>query len=164
MAPFMMFDRAPWYKDPAWLAPSFYAALGLLFLAAISWPVGAVTRRRFKVARAYEGRRLRMQRIWHGSQWLSVAAIAGWLTFVGVGFSQLELLGGPLDPLLITVQLLTPIALLAYLVLSGWNLRQAWLEKRGWFSKLSAVALLLSAVILMWVAVAFRLISFGTNY
>jgi len=164
VSPFMMFDRAPWYKDPAWLSPAFYAALSLLFLAALSWPVGAVTRKRFKVAAAYEGQRLRMQRYWHGSQWLSVAAIAGWLTFVGVGFSSLELLGGPLDPLLITVQILTPIALLAYLVLSGWNLRQAWREKRGWFSRLWAIALLFSAVILMWVAVAFRLISFGTNY
>jgi hypothetical protein len=60
----------PWYKDPAWLAPSLYASLGLLFLAALSWPVGAIARRRYKAANTHEGKRLRMQRIWHGWQWL----------------------------------------------------------------------------------------------
>ena len=164
VSPFMMMDRAPWYKDPAWLAPAFFTALGLLVLAALSWPAGAITRRRFKVAKAHEGRRLQLQRAWHGSQWLAVAAIAGWLTFVGVGFSSLSMLGGPLDPLLITVQVLTPIAFIAFLLLAGWNLRQAWLEKRGWFSRLWAIALLLSAAILLYVAFAFQLIGIGTTY
>ena len=164
VSPFMVFDRAPWYKDPAWLAPALYAALGLLLLAALSWPVGAITRRQFKVAGVYEGRRLRMQRIWHGSQWLALATVAGWAVFIMVGFSSLSLLGGPLDPLLIAIQVLTPIAFLGLLVLAGWNLRQAFLEKRRWFHKLWAIALLLSAAVLVWVAFVFHLIGFGTNY
>ena len=44
------------------------------------------------------------------------------------------------------------------------NLRQALVEKRGWFSKIWAVLLLVSAAILLWVAFAFNLIGFGTNY
>ena len=36
--------------------------------------------------------------------------------------------------------------------------------KRGWFSKLWAAAMLLSAVIILWVALGFHLIGFGTNY
>lgn len=164
VSPFMMFDRAPWYKDPAWLAPALYSALGLLLLGALSWPAGAISRRRNKAANVYEGRRLRLQRIWLGWQWLSLATVAGWVTFILVGFSTLSLLGGPLDPLLITIQVLTPIAFVGLLVLAGWNLRQALLEKRGWFSKLWAVALLASAAVILWVAAAFHLIGFGTNY
>lgn len=164
VSPFMVFDRAPWYKNPAWLAPALYVSLGLLFLAALSWPFGAIARRRFKIVKAHEGRRLHLQRAWHGSQWLALAAIGGWLTFIGVGFSSLSMLGGPLDPLLITVQLLTPIAFIGFLLLAGWNLRQAWLEKRGWFSRLWAVALLLSAAVLLYVAFAFKLIGIGTTY
>ena len=164
VSPFMVFDRAPWYKNPAWLAPALYASLGLLVLAALSWPIGAIARRRYKVAAPYEGRRLRNQRLWHGSQWLALATIAGWATFILVGFSTLSMLGGPLDPLLVSVQILTPIAFIALLVLAGWNLRQAFLEKRGWFSKLWAVALLLAAAIILWVALAFRLFGFGTSY
>lgn len=164
VSPFMVFDRAPWYKDPSWLAPSIYVSLGLLLLAALSWPVGAIARRRYKVANAYEGKRLRMQRIWHGWQWLALATVAGWATFIGVGLSTLSLLGGPLDPLLWTVQLLTPIAFIGLLALAGWNVRQAFLEKRRWFVKAWAIALLLSAAVLLWVAAAFHLIGFGTNF
>ena len=164
VSPFMMFDRAPWYKDPAWLAPTFFTAIGLLLLAALAWPAGAIARRRYKVANAYDGRRLKLQRIWHGWQWLSLATLAGWATFIGVGFSSLSLLGGPLDPLLITIQVLTPIAFLGLLLLAGWNLRQVFLEKRRWFVKLWAVTLLLSAAVIAWVAFAFHLVGFGTNY
>jgi CubicO group peptidase (beta-lactamase class C family) len=164
VSPFMVFDRAPWYKDPAWLAPSLYVSLGLFFLAALSWPVGAIARRRYKAANVHEGNRLRMQRIWHGWQWLSLATVVGWATFIGVGFSTLSLLGGPLDPLLYTVQVLTPIAFIGLLALAGWNLRQAFLEKRRWFVKLWAAALLLSAAVLLWVAATFHLIGFGTNF
>jgi CubicO group peptidase (beta-lactamase class C family) len=164
VSPFMMFDRVPWYKDPAWLAPATFAALGLLFLAAISWPAGAIARRRFKVANVHEGKRLRNQRIFHGWQWLTLATIAGWATFIGVGFSSLSMLGGPLDPLLLTIQVLTPIAFVGLLLLAGWNLRQAFLEKRRWWVKVWAVALLLSAAILAYVAFAFHLVGFGTNY
>ena len=164
VSPFMVFDRAPWHKDPAWLAPAWYVSLGLLFLAALAWPAGWIVRKRYKLAKIHEGTRLRNQRIFHGSQWLAVATIAGWLTFVSVGFSSLELLGGPLDALLLTVQVLTPIAFIGLLVMAGWNLRQALVEKRGWFSKIWAVLLLVSAAILLWVAFAFNLIGFGTNY
>ena len=164
VSPFMVFDRAPWYKDPAWLSPALCVSLVLLLLAALSWPIGAISRRRYKAANVYEGKRLRMQRIWHGWQWLALATLTGWVTFVSVGFSSLSMLGGPLDPLLITVQVLTPIAFIGLLLLAGWNLRQAFAEKRRWYVKAWAVALLLSAAILLYVAVAFRLIGFGTNY
>ena len=75
-----------------------------------------------------------------------------------------SLLGGPLDPLLITLQVLTPIAFIGLMVLAGWNLRQAFVEKRGWFSKLGRSRCCLSAAILLWVVAAFHLIGFGTNY
>ena len=164
VSPFMMFDRVPWYKDPAWLLPSFFAALGLLFLGALSWPAGAIARKKFKAAQPLEGKKLRNQRIWLGSQWLAVATLAGWVGFVSIGFSSLELLGGPLDPLLITLQVLTPIALVGLVLLAGWNLLGSFKEKRGWFSKVWAVAMLFSGVILLWVALGYHLIGFGTNY
>ena len=164
VSPFMVFDRVRWYENPAWLTPALMFALGVIFLSALAWPAGAIARRRFKVAGALEGRRLRNQRIFHGWQWLTIATIVGWVTFVMAGFSSLWLLGGPLDPLLLAVQLLTPIAFFGLLVLAGWNIREAFREKRGWFSKLWAVALVVSAVVLVWVGFAFHLFGIGTNY
>jgi hypothetical protein len=59
---------------------------------------------------------------------------------------------------------LTPIAFIGLLLLAGWNLRQSWVEKRGWFSKTWAAVMLLASAILLWVVLAFHVISFGTNY
>ena len=99
---------------------------------------------------------------------LVLAPVAGqlqrhlpWFT---VGLGNLSMLSGPLDPLLYALQILTPIALFGLLVLAGWNLMTARQEKRGWFALLWAVLLVFSAVILLWVAFAFHMFGFGTNY
>jgi len=164
VSPFMMFDRVPWYKDPAWLTPAGLFALCVLLLSALAWPAGAIARRRFKAAGRYEGKRLRNQRILHGFQWLSLLMVVGWFSWITLAFSNLSLLAGPLDPLLIAVQVLTPIASIGLVVLGGWNLWAAFKEKRGWFSKLWAVLLLVAAVLILWIVFAFHLIGFGTTY
>src|SRR6202789_1611532 len=45
LSPFMVFERAPWYQDGAWLLPLLYASLGALALTALLWPVRALVRR-----------------------------------------------------------------------------------------------------------------------
>ena len=160
----MTFHRVPWYRDSAWLLPAVLAALGIVLLSAVAWPAGAIARRRFKTAGRHEGRRLRMQRVLHGWQWLVVALVAGWITWFYVGMSNLSMLSGPLDPLLYALQILSPILLFGLLLLTGWNLMTARKEKRGWFALLWAVLLLLAAVVLLWMAFAFHMFGFGTNY
>jgi hypothetical protein len=164
VAAIMTFHRVPWYKDTAWFLPVLLAAIGVVLLTALAWPVGAIARRRYKAAGRYEGRRLRDQRIFHGWQWLVLAVLGGWVTWVSVGMSSLSMLSGPLDPLLYALQILSPIALFGLLVLAGWNLWTARKEKRGWFALLWAVLLVLAAVILLWMAFAFHMFGFGTNY
>jgi hypothetical protein len=160
----MTFHRVPWYKDSAWLLPVFLGALGVVLLSAVAWPAGAIARRRFKAAARYEGRRLRDQRVLHAWQWLVLVLWAGWTTWFYVGLSNLSMLSGPLDPLLYALQVLSPIVLFGLLVLAGWNLWTARREKRGWFALAWAVLLVLAAAILLWVAFAFHMFSFGTNY
>lgn len=160
----MSFHRVPWYRDSAWLLPAVLAALGIVLLSAVAWPAGAIARRRWKQAGRYEGRRLRMQRVLHGWQWLVVALFGGWVTWFIVGMGNLSMLSGPLDPLLYALQILSPILLFGLLLLAGWNLWTARKEKRGWFALLWAVLLVLAAVILLWMAFAFHMFGFGTNY
>jgi hypothetical protein len=90
--------------------------------------------------------------------------LGGWAGWFTAAFSSLSLLAGPLDPLLIAVQVLSPIVLPGMLVLAGWNLWTARLEKRGWFALAWGVVLLLSAVILLWVALAFHMFGFTLSY
>jgi len=164
VSPFMMMLRVPWYRDSAWLFPALLGALGIVFLSAVAWPAGAIARRRFKAEKRYTGARLRNQRILHGWQWLTVLWVGGWATWFILAFGNLSMLSGPLDPLLLTLQVLSPFVLFGLLLLAGWNLLTAWREKRGWFAKVWSVLLVLAAVIVLWVGLAFHLIGFGTNY
>jgi CubicO group peptidase (beta-lactamase class C family) len=164
VAPIMTFIRAPWYRDSARLMPATLFALLVIALSGLAWPAGAIARRRFKAARPYEGRRLRDQRILHGWQWLVLAVIGGWLLWFTLAFGSLSLLAGPLDPLLIAVQVLSLIAIPGMVVLAGWNLLTAWKEKRGWFALLWGVLLLLSALILLWIALAFHMFGITLSY
>jgi hypothetical protein len=144
--------------------PATLFALLVIALSGLAWPAGAIARRRFKAARPYEGRRLRDQRILHGWQWLVLAVIGGWLLWFTLAFGSLSLLAGPLDPLLIAVQVLSLIAIPGMVVLAGWNLLTAWKEKRGWFALLWGVLLLLSALILLWIALAFHMFGITLSY
>ena len=38
IAPIIVWDRTPWYKDSAWLLPLIYLSMAVLFLTAIFWP------------------------------------------------------------------------------------------------------------------------------
>lgn len=164
VAPFTVFDRTPWYLNSSWLLPAAIASLIIVLLTALAWPAGAIARKRFRAPQSLEGRAVRVQRLTHGFAWAALAALGLWAAFIGVAFADLPKLGGPLDWLLWTVQILTPIALFGLLGLAAYNLWIVWRTKRGWFAKLWSILLVVSAVVLVWVAIGFKLIGFGTVY
>lgn len=164
VSPFTVFDRTPWYLDSSWLLPVAGASLFIVLLTALAWPTGAIARRRYKTAQPFEGRVLKVQRLVHGFAWAALIALGLWTAFISVAFSDLPKLGGSLDWLLWMAQILTPIALFGLLALATYNLWLVWRGKRGWFSKLWSMLLLLSALMLVWVALGFQLIGFGTVY
>lgn len=164
VAPFTVYDRTPWYLDSAWLLPVAGASLLVVLLTALAWPAGAITRRRYHKAHHLEGRALTIQRLLHGSAWAAAIALGLWAFFITTAFAELHKLSGPLDWLLITLQVLTPIALVGLAALAGWNLWIGWRDKRSGFSRLWSVLLLFAALVLLWVAIGFNLIGFGKTY
>ena len=48
--------------------------------------------------------------------------------------------------------------------LALWNLQRAWRGARGGFARLWSALVLFAALALLWVMLAFHLISFGTHY
>jgi CubicO group peptidase (beta-lactamase class C family) len=159
VSPFMVWDRAPWYRDAAWLTPALVAALVLIALTALSWPVAALSRRRFSVPMLLGGSDLKSYRWVRGFSWLVLAALSGWAWLFSSLGSDINV-DGAIWPLEI-------IGTLAFVGLCGaalWNLQRVWRGDRGWFAKLWSVLLVLGALITLWVALSFHLISFGTRY
>ncbi|SMF72103.1 serine hydrolase domain-containing protein [Allosphingosinicella indica] len=164
VSPFMMFDRVPWYTNSAWLMPAFLAALVIILLTALTWPAGWIARRRYKAALPFEGQALKAFRLTRGFAWATVLVVVGWVTFMSVAMADFTLLSGSLDWLLYILQALSPVVFFGMVGIAAWNLWLAWTGKRGWFSRTWSVLLLIGAVIVLWVALAFHLIGFGTLY
>jgi hypothetical protein len=164
LAPFMVFERAPWYKDSAWLLPLFVAALAALAITAIRWPVAALVRRHYGATLTLDGQALRAYR------WSRIAAITIlvaallWGLALGMLLSNVNRMSSRFDPLIACLQLLGAIAFLGGPPVMLWNLWAVWTGRRRWPAKVWSVALTLSAVMVLWVAIAFRLTSFGVSY
>jgi hypothetical protein len=159
VSPFMVWDRAPWYRDAAWLMPAFAASLLLVALTALSWPVGAISRRRLGVTMALRGSDLKAYRWTRGFCWLVLAALSGWAWL----FASLQS-EGSLDAAIWLLEITGTVAFVGLFGAALWNLQRLWRSDRGGFAKLWSVLLLLAAIMTLWVTLGFHLISFGARY
>ncbi len=163
-SPYIAFDRVPWYLSTAWITPAFLAGLGALLLTAIAWPAAVLIRRRYGAKTGLSPAALKSYRLTRGFAALAVAVVGGWILFVSKLVRDFSSLSGELDGTLIALQILTPVVFFGLFASAIWNIRQVWTGKRGRFAKFWSILLLLSAVILLWVAIGFHLFGFDTRF
>jgi CubicO group peptidase (beta-lactamase class C family) len=164
VSPFMVFYRAPWYKNTAWLLPALWISVAVLLLTAIFWPVGALVRRSYRAPLALEPAALRAYRFSKlGALWI-LAGLLVWLVTLSMMFKNFDNLSGKFDPTLRFAQIFGVAAFFGGLFLIAWNLRSVWAGRRRWPARVWSVLLLLSAVTILWIAFVFKLTSFGLNY
>jgi len=133
--------------------------LVLVALTALSWPVGAISRRRFGAAMVLVGADLKSYRWVRGFSWLVLAALGGWAWLLSSLGSDTNFDGA--------IWLLQIAGTVGFVGLCGaalWNLQRVWQSNRGWFAKLWSMLLVLAAFLTLWVTLSFHLISFGTRY
>jgi CubicO group peptidase (beta-lactamase class C family) len=159
VSPFMVWNRAPWYRDATWLSPLFVAALVIVALTALSWPVGAISRRRLRVAMTLRGPDLKSYRWVRGFSWLVLAAFGGW-TWLFSSLGSETSLDGAIWPL----EIAGTAGFVGLCVAALWNVQRVWQSHRGWFAKLWSLLLVLAAFSTLWVTLSFHLISFGSRY
>ena len=159
VSPFMVWDRAPWYRDAAWLMPVFVASLVLITLSALSWPIGAISRRRFGVAMALVGQDLKSYRWVRGLCWLVVAAFGGWAwLFSSLGSDT------NFDGATWLLEIAGTVGYVGLFCAALWDMQRVWRSSRGWFAKLWSPLLVLAAFFALWVTLSFHLITFGSRY
>lgn len=163
-SPFMVFEPAPAGTNAAWLVPALLLALGLVLLAAVAWPVRALVRRRFDAPFALDGRARKAWRLSRLFAWLVLLAVAGWILLIVTFMADIGALGGPLDWLIIVLRVLTPVATIGLLAASAWHLWLCFRDKRRWTMKVGAGLLVLAALVLVWVTLAFNLYGFSMVY
>ena len=164
LSPFMVFERVPWYANSAWLKPLFIASVVALLLTAVLWPVTAWIRRSYRASLSLEPTALRAYRLSKIGAILILAGLLSWTATVVLMLKNVNNLDGRLDPLLWLDQIFGTLAFIGGLTLMLWNLWTVWVGQRRWPARVWSVVLAVSAATVLWVALASRLISFGTNY
>lgn len=159
VSPFQVWDRAPWNRDTAWLMPAFIVGAGIIAITALGWPIGAIARRRYGATIALSGRDLTLHRLIHGFAWLAMATLAGWMLL----FQALEGEAN-LDGWIWLLEITSAVGFVGLAALAFWVACRSWMHRRTWFARTWAILRTLGALSILWVAVAFHLISFGTKY
>jgi CubicO group peptidase (beta-lactamase class C family) len=164
ISPFMVFDRVPWYENSAWLLPAVCVALGALLLTAVFWPITAIVRRRFGATVTLAPDDLRVYRFSKIGSILILAGLGVWAFTLCRMLNDFNNLSTKFDSTLHFTQLFGVLAFIVGSALILWNLWKVWSGTRRWPAKLWSIVLALSALVVMWVAVTFNLIGFGTNF
>jgi CubicO group peptidase (beta-lactamase class C family) len=164
LSPFMVFERVPWYANSTWLLPFFAVGVAALLLTALVWPVAALVRRHYKAPLALAPASLRAYRWSRSAAVLVLAGIALWLLIFTLILKDTNSLSARLDPLLWIAQLFGALVFWGGLAAMLWNLQAVWVGRRAWPAKVWSIVLVLSVVAVLWVALAAKLLTFGTNY
>ncbi len=164
VSPFMVFEPMPWWRSASWLYPAALIALATLLLRTVWWPISALLRRRHQTVppqKSIADRRLFLSRL---AVLAMVLVALGWMILFALGLSNAVNLEDALDPLLM---LLYASSLVAYvgggLVLS-WHALHSFKASVSPWVKGGRAIVAMSGLVLLWVAVAYRLISFHLNY
>ena len=159
-APTDVYNRAPWYRDAAWLEPLCLIALIVVALTALSWPAAALARRRYGAANPLSGADLLSYRLLRGFSWLTLIALAGWLSLLELRTIVMDNIDGRVW-LLEIAGTLGGFGLLAAAL---WNLWRVGSRPRGPVAAIWSGVQALAAAAVLDVMLTFHLISFGTNF
>jgi CubicO group peptidase (beta-lactamase class C family) len=165
ISPFMVFERAPWYQDSAWLIPLLCASLAVLAVTALLWPIAAIVRRRYGAATlALDANALRAFRLSKIAAILILAALCTWALTLYLLIKDINNLGSKFDSTVRFAQIIGVIVFIGGFGLMLWNLWTVWRGTRRWPAKVWSIVLALAAFIVLSVAFAFNLIGFGLLY
>ncbi len=160
VSPFMVWDRTPWTRNTAWLMPAFLAGLGIIALTALGWPMGAIARRRYGATLGLTGIDFALDNLVHALSWLALATLGGWMLL----FQSLGGTDASLDGWIWLQEIASAIAFLGLAACALWIAYRSWAHPTIWFARVWSTLRAGGALSILWVVVAFHLISFGTNY
>jgi hypothetical protein len=140
------------------------ASLGALAITALMWPIAAIVRRRYGATLALDPYSLRAYRLSKIAAILILAALGTWALTLARMIKDINNLGSTFDAAVHFAQLFGLIIFIGGFGSMLWNLWTVWSGARRWPAKVWSIVLTLAAFMVLWVAVAFNLISFGVLY
>jgi CubicO group peptidase (beta-lactamase class C family) len=165
MAPPAAFLPIPGYRSPVWLAPAIAAALTVLLLSAIAWPIRVIARKTLSCASSpLSGRSARLRLLTQAASSMAVLVTLSFpVTLVYVSADVFRI-SAALDGWIYCMELAALITFPAAMVIGSLNVRLVWSERQGWLRRVSSVAVLCSFGVLTWAALVLHAMNFNTRY
>jgi hypothetical protein len=163
-APIIEFLPAPGSLNAGWIIPAGSIALIVLLIAALGWPVVALTRRRYKYQWDVTGRGLQLYRTTRATAWLYLIVVIGWVLILTAVNKDLTALNGGLDIWMRLLQLVL-IAAIVGSILAVWNaVVVATAPGRHWVATIWAIAIAVAALLMAYLCLDAGLLTAGLNY
>ena len=163
LAPIIDFDRTPGYRSSAWILPLLYCSLAILLITALLWPTRALVRRKYKAEFGLDRPQLWAYRSTRIAAILILALLFGWLiaaqTMLGDLANQ-----ATFNAILLPLELLSIVIFIGGFLVMAWYAYIAWTKGWRWPGKVWSILLVLSAAMVLYIALVFKLISLTTNY
>ncbi len=163
-SPFEVMERVPAARSSGWITPCLIAALAVLLLSLLYWPSSWLVRRHYRVALPVIGpsrRAYRTSRLFAG---LTLAVLVGWAMTVSHLLGDLNALTSRSNPILWVLQVSSLVVFVLAVLATGWNAFQAWTTPRRWTGRVWSVLMLLSSLLVLYVAWMFGLLSMTVHY
>lgn len=148
----------------SWLLPALAASILVLALTALTWPVAALVRWRYRATYPLSRAAGWLDRSTRAAAVMTLAAVAGWLVVLVYAGSDPSRANPSLDPAMRLMQFLALVA--AGLSLGAVaNLVLVWRDgTRSWWAKLAGLLIVAALALVFWVELVIRLFSPSLNY
>jgi hypothetical protein len=154
---------SPWH-DAAWILPLLLAALSVLTLALLGWPVSALIRRMTRRPRKYERRELIRHRLVRTACFLNLLFIGGLIVFIvvviGPGYLPLT---RQIDPWLRLFQVFGAFGL-AGTCIALYSAYVAWADRASWWTRAASSLVAAACAAVAWVGFGFHVLNASLDF
>jgi hypothetical protein len=159
----MTVQRVSGWESAGWRFPLLIAAIAMLLLTVLFWPLKALLRWRYKRPFDLTGQAATLYRLTRVVALLDVVFVIGWAIFLTRAQTDLTVLTSANDWVIRAIQLIGLLGAIGTvaILLEFWT---ALLSPRPWWTKATDGLLALAALVFVWFAFAYHLISASLNY
>jgi hypothetical protein len=160
----MTFTPAPFWRNAAWNMPLFLAAIAMLALTVVFWPIKSVLRWRYDRPFNLSGRATWLYRGTRIVALTDLAVLGGWVVFMTLAGNDLSLFSSATDWLVRSLQIMGLVGVIG-MVVPYWDLIVSLPDRsRPWWTKASTALVALACTAMVWFAFAGHLIGWSLNY
>jgi CubicO group peptidase (beta-lactamase class C family) len=152
------------WESKTWRLPLLSAAIGMLFLTALFWPIKAILRRRYGQRFELSGREAQLYRLTRIAALIDVLFVAGWTIFLTSGLSDLDTFAPTSDWKIRLIQLVGLIGVIGTVPVVLNFLTALGDPMRRWWTKATDGLVALSAAVFVYFTFAYHLLSLSLNY